>query len=64
MEKMGRGSVLIQKACADHGLPQPKWSENERGVVLTFFAPGVIYEVPPRILGIPREVPGKLGDYF
>ena len=38
MEKVGRGSVLIQKACTDHGLPLPKWSENNQGVRLTFFA--------------------------
>ena len=38
MEKVGRGSVLIQKACTDHGLPLPKWSESDQGVRLTFFA--------------------------
>jgi len=38
MEKVGRGSVLIQKACTDHGLPLPTWSENNQGVRLTFFA--------------------------
>jgi len=38
MEKMGRGSVLIQKACTERGLPLPQWSQNEHGVRLTFFA--------------------------
>lgn len=38
MEKVGRGSVLIQKACTDHGLPLPKWFESDQGVRLTFFA--------------------------
>lgn len=38
MEKVGRGSVLIQKACTDNGLPLPKWSESDQGVRLTFFA--------------------------
>ena len=39
MEKMGRGSVMIQKVCFERGLPRPQWSVNERGVILTFFAP-------------------------
>lgn len=38
MEKKGRGSVLIQQACIDHGLPIPQWSQSEFGVKLTFFA--------------------------
>ena len=42
MEKLGRGSILIQRACAERGLIPPQWSENTRGVKLTFFAPGVV----------------------
>ena len=30
MEKMGRGSVMIQRACTERGLPPPQWYENER----------------------------------
>jgi ATP-dependent DNA helicase RecG len=40
MEKLGRGSVLIQKACVDRGLPKPEW-KSDRGVTLTFFAPEI-----------------------
>lgn len=38
MEKLGRGSLLIQKECNDYGLPSPEWkSEKNKGVTLTFF---------------------------
>lgn len=37
MEKVGRGSILIQSACTDYGLPLPQWSEREQGVTLTLF---------------------------
>ena len=63
MEKMGRGSVMIQRACTDHGLPLPTWSESERGVRLTFFAPentrGVNKEVTGKYPGSTPEVTGK-----
>ena len=40
MEKLGRGSLLIQKLCKERGLPEPKWrSEEGPNVVLTFFVP-------------------------
>jgi len=40
MEKLGRGSVVIQEACKDYGLPEPKWtSDKDLGVTLTFYAP-------------------------
>ena len=40
MEKLGRGSVMIQKSCLNQGLPQPEWrSDAKQGVTLTFFAP-------------------------
>ncbi|MFA4849539.1 MAG: RNA-binding domain-containing protein [Methanoregula sp.] len=63
MEKIGRGSVLIQKSCTDRGLPLPRWSQNERGVTLTFFAPEVTQGVPGKYpgstQGVPREYPGS-----
>jgi len=63
MEKMGRGSVMIQKACTDHGLPLPQWSETELGVRLTFLAPPATREVPLKYPGSQQgstpEVPGK-----
>jgi len=53
MEKIGRGSVLIQKDCTDLGLPLPQWSQNYQGVRLTFFAlprtPEVIKEAPQKV---------------
>lgn len=40
MEKLGRGGLLIQKACKNRGLSEPRWrSEDGRNVTLTFFAP-------------------------
>ncbi|WP_292426155.1 Fic family protein [Methanoregula sp.] len=71
MEKMGRGSVLIQKVCADSGLPRPQWSQNERGVMLTFFASSKTQEVSRKLPGkhsgstqevtrkLPRKYPGS-----
>ena len=38
MEKLGRGSVMIQQSCIEQGLPLPLWSEGHGGVTLTFFA--------------------------
>ncbi len=51
MEKIGRGSILIQRACTERGLPLPQWSEDDRGVTLTFFAPEVTTEVM-QIIGV------------
>ncbi|WP_429044537.1 RNA-binding domain-containing protein [Aeromonas veronii] len=46
MEKLGRGSVVIQDACKAAGLPAPKWySDNTSGVTLTLFATEVTTEV-------------------
>jgi ATP-dependent DNA helicase RecG len=74
MEKLGRGSVLIQKACKEHGLPRPVWhSEEGYGVSLTFFTPEVTPEVIRVLLVIEgsmssRELREKLGlkddEYF
>lgn len=46
MEKLGRGSVMIQKSCLERKLPKPAWrSETGHGVTLTFFAGEVAGEV-------------------
>lgn len=39
MEKLGRGSLLIQQICAAQGLPPPLWREDPSGVTLTLYAP-------------------------
>lgn len=40
MEKLGRGSIMILKACKGRNLPAPTWaSDKEAGVTLTFYAP-------------------------
>lgn len=56
MKKLGRGSVLILQDCKEQGLPEPKWTSEEKvGVTLTFFAPEVTPEVTTevkRMLGI------------
>lgn len=63
MEKVGRGSVLIQKACTDHGLPLPKWSESNQGVRLTFFALPGHQETPQEVSpGIKRMLNVLEGD--
>lgn len=50
MEKLGRGSVVIQKTCQQAGLPAPKWhSDQSSGVTLTLFAPEVTPEVAPEV---------------
>jgi ATP-dependent DNA helicase RecG len=57
MENLGRGSILIQRACINHGLPPPKWSEDNVGVTLTFFAPDVTPYVTPEVTPyVPPEV--------
>lgn len=46
MEKVGRGSLLIQKLCEEQGLPKPEWrSEGGRNVVLTLYVPKFIKEL-------------------
>jgi len=63
MEKVGRGSVLIQKACTDHGLPLPTWSESNHGVRLTFFAHSGPQEIPHDVNpGIKRMLNVLEGD--
>lgn len=50
MEKLGRGSVVIQDACKAAGLPAPKWhSDSSSGVTLTLFATEVTTEVTTEV---------------
>ena len=56
MEKIGRGSILIQRACTERGLPLPQWSEDDRGVTLTFFATEVTTEVMQIIEALDGEM--------
>ena len=45
MEKLGRGCVMIRKACENHGLRPPEWRSDAIGVTLTFVTPEVTPEV-------------------
>lgn len=48
MEKLGRGSILIQKQCQERGLVAPEWKEDEdKNVILTFYAPKNILKTGP-----------------
>ena len=49
MEKLGRGSVMIRKACKAYKLPMPVWSADVQGVTLTYPAPEVTPEVAPEV---------------
>jgi ATP-dependent DNA helicase RecG len=50
MEKLGRGIVLILRACKERGLPAPLWtSDTKTGVTLTFFATEVTMEVTTEV---------------
>lgn len=62
MEKLGRGSMMIQKSCADRGLPKPEWrSEAGHGVTLTFFSGEVAGEVTEEVTGeVTEEVTGEV----
>ncbi|OEU47140.1 MAG: transcriptional regulator [Desulfobacterales bacterium S3730MH5] len=58
MEKLGRGSVMIQKSCLERKLPKPAWrSETGYGVTLTFFAGEVTGEVTGEVN---EEVTGEV----
>ena len=37
MEKLGRGGLLIRKACKEYGIKSPIWENDTNGVKLTFF---------------------------
>ncbi len=37
MEKLGRGGLLIRKACEEYGIKSPIWENDTNGVKLTFF---------------------------
>ena len=60
MEKIGRGSILIQRACTERGLPLPQWSEDDRGVTLTFFATEVTTEVTTEVMQIIGVLGGEM----
>lgn len=55
MEMTGRGSVLIQEACRECGLPEPQWEADENSVTLTFTAKnegrGHGNKTPPKVMG-------------
>ena len=38
MEKLGRGSLLIKKACSDNGSLPPKWKDDDFGVTLSIYS--------------------------
>ena len=62
MEKLGRGSVVIQEACQQAGLPAPKWnSDSVSGVTLTLFAPEVTPEVTPEVKKLLSIMIGEMG---
>lgn len=59
MEMIGRGSVMIRRACDERRLPPPKWSEDRRGVTLTFYAPEVTPEVTQMLAAFDGEMSRK-----
>lgn len=68
MEKLGRGGVLIRKACEEYGMKQPVWQSNMLGVTLTFFATTevtmevtteVTTEVTMEVLALLRIIDGE-----
>jgi len=49
MEKAGRGSMQIIKACREAGLPAPTWVSGENlGVTITFTAPQATHQATPQ----------------
>ncbi|MDK2975191.1 MAG: ATP-dependent helicase RecG [Methanofollis sp.] len=60
MEMIGRGGVMIRKACDKRGLPPPEWSEDDRGVTLTFYAPEVTPEVTPEVIRMLGVLDGEM----
>ncbi len=61
MEKMGRGSRLIQKLCAEQGLPSPEWrSEAGIGVTLTLYAPEATPEATPEVKKLLQQLKGDM----
>ena len=60
MEKIGRGSILIQRACTRRGLPLPRWSEDDYGVTLTFFTTEVATEVATEVMQIIKVLDGEM----
>ena len=61
MEKFGRGSMMIQKACLERKLPKPVWrSETGHGVTLTFFAGEVTGEVTGEVERLLQVMKGAM----
>ena len=61
MEKLGRGSIMIQKSCVDRGLPKPEWrSEAGHGVTLIFLAGEVTEEVTGEVIRVLQAVKGAM----
>jgi ATP-dependent DNA helicase RecG len=61
MEKLGRGSVLILRACKERGLPAPLWtSDAKTGVTLTLFATEVTTEVTTEVKRLVKHLEGSM----
>ena len=60
MEKLGRGSVMIRKACKAYKLPMPFWSASAQGVTLTYPAPEVTPEVTPEVMKVIAVLVGTM----
>ncbi|PZM80222.1 MAG: transcriptional regulator [Candidatus Margulisiibacteriota bacterium] len=64
MEKLGRGSMLIRKACDDRQLLAPQWtSDKYKGVTLTLFAAEVTTEVTTEVKSVIKAVDGELSRH-
>ena len=61
MEKLGRGSLLIQDLCEKQNIPAPEWkSDPDLGVTLTFFAPEMTPEVTPEVKRMLLVISGEM----
>lgn len=45
MEKLGRGSLLIKKACEENGTAPPQWIDDHFGVTLTIYSRFIHLEI-------------------
>jgi ATP-dependent DNA helicase RecG len=60
MEKLGRGCVMIRKACEKQGLRLPEWLSGATGVTLTFFAMEVTTEVTTEVRAVLSALTGTM----